>query len=492
MPLPQAANFESLLASFAPEKPSEGSGWEEFIAVPERGAFMEDDRQFVLPAISFWYRAQGNLSMEVLQKRVASELANHGHSSSPEIAAAVLAMFAFAKKSSSSVVQQFNEGLRVTNADLNQFFILPYIAPVEYRFDFGPFTIGAFNPERLAYQSKKAGSDFFERYQKSLRHLSLSFERRFRPIKVVDWRDVAQSTWLPSSASTGEAIPRIVDAYYDELAGLHFQVFFAELEDLQELPTALGSGWFNLLRLQELLRAQRVSVFLNIGPKRSGFVSPTAVLSLTVDLGGGHLGIPFTEQYVRKHFNLENFQTAEIHQSLRAFCHFLAKAVRHDHEGRQGEAFLHYIIALDLLLGDTAKSSATVSSRSAALTYEALNRDYTALLREMKRAYDARSKYVHEGRQPDSALLKTAEAICREVAFCLLRLQRDVSSHQPGFRDQWIRYVDFVVKAVEAARPTTADDLKRAGIATPQDVSYLQYFSELTKPTKANTLSDQS
>jgi len=74
---------------------------------------------------------------------------------------------------------------------------------------------------------------------------------------------------------------------------------------------------------------------------------------MTVDLGGGHLGIPFTEQYVRKHFNLENFQTAEIHQSLRAFYHFLAKAVRHDDEGRQGEAFLHYIIALDLLLGDT-------------------------------------------------------------------------------------------------------------------------------------------
>jgi hypothetical protein len=407
MPLPQSENFEALLASFAPERPSEGAGWEEFIAVPERGAFTQDGGRFVLPAISFWYRAEGDLSMEALQKKVASELAHHGHASNSGVAAAVLAMFAFAKKSPSSVVQQFNEGLRVTTADLNQFFIFPSIAPVDYRFDVGPFTIGALNTERLAYQSKKAGSDFFERYQKSLRQLSLSFERRFRPIEVIDWRDVAQSTWPPSSASAGEAMPRIVDAYFDQLAALHFREFFAELEGLQELPIALGSGWFNLQRMQEFLRAQWVSVFLNIGDKRSGFVSPQAMLSMGVDLGGGHLGIPFTKQYLRKHFNLENFQTAEIHQSLRAFCHFLAKAVRHDDEGRHGEAFLHYIIALDLLLGDTGESSATVSSRSTVLTFGALKQNYATLLKEIKKAYDARSKYVHEGRQPDSASLNT-------------------------------------------------------------------------------------
>jgi hypothetical protein len=143
---------------------------------------------------------------------------------------------------------------------------------------------------------------------------------------------------------------------------------------------------------------------------------------------------------------------------------------------------LHYIIALDLLLGETGESSASVNSRSAALTFGALNRDYATILTEMKRAYDARSKYVHEGRQPDSALLKMVEAICREVAFCLLRLQRDVSNHQPGFRDRWIKDVDFIVAAVEAARPTTVDDLKRAGIATQEDVRYLDYFSELARP----------
>ncbi len=43
--------------------------------------------------------------------------------------------------------------------------------------------------------------------------------------------------------------------------------------------------------------------------------------------------------------------------------------------------------------------------------------------------------------------------------------------------------MDFMVAAVEAARPKTVDDLKRAGIATPQDVRYLDYFSELAGPT---------
>jgi hypothetical protein len=481
MPLPQSDNFEALLASFISDKPLEGAGWREFIATPTDTVF-KDGARLELPAISFWYRDEGNLTVEALQKRVSSELTHQGHLSNPEIAAAILGMFAFSKKSCGSAVQQFNDGLKVVSADLNQFFIFPAASPLQYRFDVGSFSIGPFKAERLAYQSKKAGSDFFVRYEESLRQLPLSVERKFRPVKVIDWHEVAR-TWVAGSDSAGKARTQLMSAYFALLAALHFQEFFAELQGVQEMPMALGSGWFNLERLQEILHSQRVSAFLNIGGRADGFVSPAATLQIAIDLGGAPLGIPFTEQYLREHFRFERFQSAEIHQSLRAFCHFLAKAVRHRDEGRQAEAFLHYIIALDLLLGDIGESSASVCSRSALLSFEALNRDYAALLQEMKRAYNARSKYVHEGRQPDYALLKIVEEICHEVAFCLLRLQRDISNHQPGFRDRWIKDVDFMVAAVEAVRPTIVDDLKRAGIATPQDVRYLDYFSELAKPT---------
>jgi len=482
MPLPQSANFEALLGSFVSDKPLQGDGWREFIAIPTT-TVVQDDARLELPAISFWYRDQSDLSVESLQKRVSSELAHQGHLSNLEMAAAVLGMFAYSKKSSSSAVQQFNDGLRIVSADLNQFFIFPSLHALEYRFDVGPFSIGPFKAERLAYQSKKAGSDFFGRYEESLRELSLSVERKFHPVKVIDWREVIQTKWVATSPSANKARAQLIDVYFALLSAVHFQEFFAELQHVQELPMALGSGWLNLERLQEIFHAQRISVFLNIGARRDGFVSPAATLQIAVGLGGGHIGIPFTEQYLRQHFRFERFQKAEIYQSLRAFCHFLAKAVRHRDEGREAEAFLHYVIALDLLLGDTGESSATVSSRSAVLSFAALNRDYATLLTEMKRAYDARSKYVHEGRQPDSALLKMVESICREVAFCLLRLQCDVSNRQPGFRDRWFKDVDFMVAAVEAARPKTVDDLKRAGIATPQDVRYLDYFSELAGPT---------
>ena len=487
MSLPHSPNFEALIGSFTPEKPSESSGWQEFIAVAERGAFTQDSGRFVLPAISFWYRDEGILTVEALQKRVSSELAYQGHLSNPEVAAAVLGMFAFSKKSSGSAVQQFNDGLKIVSADLNQFFIFPLNHALEYRFDVGPFSIGPFEAERLAYQSKRADSDFFVRYEDSLRELSLSVERKFRPVKVIDWGEVIRTTWLPASLSVTEARAQLMDAYFALVSALHFQEFFTELQHVQELPMALGSGWLNLERLQEILRAQRISVFLNIGARRDGFVSPAATLQIAIDLGGGHIGIPFTERYLKEHFTFEGFQTAEIHQSLRAFCHFLAKAVRHRDEGRKAEAFLHYVIALDLLLGEAGESSASVCSRSAVLTFAALSRDYATQLTELKRVYDARSKYVHEGRQPDPALLKLVESICREVAFCLLRLQRDVSNHQPGFRDRWIKDVEFMVAAVEAARPTTVDDLKRAGIAMPEDVRYVEYFSELAKPIKPET-----
>src|SRR5438874_2318468 len=123
MSLPQLPNFEALLASFVSDKPADGEGWREFVAVPEELHVTPEGALLDLPAISFWYCVEGNLTVEALQKRVASELAYHGHASSAQIAAEVLGMFAFAKKSSASRVQQFNDGLKVVNADLNQFFI---------------------------------------------------------------------------------------------------------------------------------------------------------------------------------------------------------------------------------------------------------------------------------------------------------------------------------------------------------------------------------
>ena len=33
----------------------------------------------------------------------------------------------------------------------------------DYRFRVGPFTVGPFQSDRLAYQSRRAGSDYYER-----------------------------------------------------------------------------------------------------------------------------------------------------------------------------------------------------------------------------------------------------------------------------------------------------------------------------------------
>jgi hypothetical protein len=229
MPVPESPNFEALLGSFAPERPSEGSGWREFIAIPEH-TVNQDGELLHRPPIAFWHRDEGDLTVEALQKRVCHELAHQGHLSNSELAAAVLGMFAFSKKSSSSAVQQFNDGLKIVSADLNQFFIFPSVHALEYRFDVGPFRIGPFKAERLAYQSRKARSAFFGRYEESLRELSLSVERKFQPVKVIDWREVLQTTWVASSPSANKARAQLMDVYFALLSALHFQEFFADLQ----------------------------------------------------------------------------------------------------------------------------------------------------------------------------------------------------------------------------------------------------------------------
>ena len=203
---------------------------------------------------------------------------------------------------------------------------------------------------------------------------------------------------------------------------------------------------------------------------------------MNLNLGGGHLGMPFTEKYLYCHFGFEGFTDCEIHLSLQSFCHFLAMAAQHDSSGRAAEAFLHHVIALDLLLGDAGSSTNSVSTRSAALVFRALNQDYQVVVKDLLRIYNARSKYVHEGKQPDSSLLPMANNICGEVAFCLFRLQREINNRIAGFRDRWLKDLDFVIAATEAGRLVSDEDWRRVGVVLGDDVRYLAFTSELEQP----------
>lgn len=488
MPIPNNPPFEALLGSFSVSKPQNSEGWREFLAVPKKT--QTRDYQFEsVSAVTFWYRDDTGVSLEALLKKLAEELNRLGHATTLESVAVLVALFAYSKGQAGSAVDRFNALFSyVVEADANQFFLFPHLELSTYRVEIGPFSIGPFAWERLAYLSRKSGSDFYDRYEEGLRKIPFSVERKRRSVRLVYWHKLIGDAahWVPRSKQALSTMLYLVDQYFADLSALHFDEFFSELSLVQEVPMALGSGWFDLKWLRQVLGSHQVTIYLKIGGENVGFVSPSSGLIMNINLGGGHLGLPFTGKYLRHKFGFEGFTECEIHRSLQSYCHFLALAAQHRVNGREAEAFLHNVIALDLLLGENGASTASVSSRSAVIAFRAQNQDYRAVVKDLQRIYNARSKYVHEGKQPESSLLPLATRICGEVAFCLFRLQSDPNNRTSGFRSLWLKDLDYLIAALEAGRPVADDDWNRAGVVGGGAATHTAFMAELQEPSSSN------
>lgn len=472
MGLPEdVPQFETFLQSLRPSTPQDPQNWTQWTVISEEKVVL-DDLRGRLPGITLWYQPAGELSHNTVIREITKQLRHLGHPDSIELSGIVLAFFAHATRTNQTAVSQFNEVFtKLTSADLNQYFLFSAPSPPRFRFRIGSFTIGPFEPDRLAYQSRKADSDYYDRYESRLRQSPLAIERKPFPVKVIAWHKLvhANRSWELDPTLPSDRVARLWDAYFSTLSAIYFEGFFEELDAAQEISMALGSGWFDALRLGQIIGNHRISVYLNIGGENAGFVSPVSMLTLTIDLGGAHLGIPATEKVLKEHFNFERLGSHEVHQTIRSYCHFLALGVRHHHAGHPAEGFLHSVIAIDLLLGERLESTKSVAKRSAVLCHRPLNKSFPQTVSVCEKIYDARSRYVHAGQMPAQEIRDLAAQVSREIALCLFRLQRDVKNHQPGFRDKWVKDIDFVTAALESGRLPLEDDYAHLGVLVEGD-----------------------
>ena len=141
-------------------------------------------------------------------------------------------------------------------------------------------------------------------------------------------------------------------------------------------------------------------------------------------MGGFDTKIPRVINSLRGEYGFTTFKDNDVHHSLRTFALFLSKARRHELDGRIGEAFLHYVIALDLLFGEQESATCSVTKRAAVVVSRALGMTLPATLKLMNRLYGVRSKYVHRGIEMPSEEVRTVARVCTEVLFALLRFQQ--------------------------------------------------------------------
>ena len=119
------------------------------------------------------------------------------------------------------------------------------------------------------------------------------------------------------------------------------------------------------------------------------------------------------------------------------------------------------MIALDLVLGTEGRSAESVAEKAAVVTYRPLRRTLQDQIRLVKQLYDARSKYVHEGKPFPIGDIIQAEQVAAEVLWSLLTVS---GSGTLSNTSEWLRKINYLAAAIKDGRVLPEAEFAALGI----------------------------
>lgn len=478
MAFPETKDFREFLANLSLDAPRPDLNFEAHYVSNTAECMDENGNVFIQGCQKIFYPTQLRLRWDAVFDKLKTELRQRGHISNDTTAGLIMAIFCSLPRAEDSSVEIMNFVLeQFGDIDVNQYYVFPKFENTRdtlQSFRLGQFDFGSLRSERLEYQCKRADSDYFVRYEQKLRG-RLCIERKHFKTVAVDvcplWRRfpglVNYEVKLTPQGVGMTAFQAAVDNYYRGLAEVTAESFFDALLEEQHLFLAIGAPYLDERTLRQVPHSDLITVFLNIGVKKAGFVAPLGIGNwVKVQFSNLDEIIPSCINDLRTQFEFTDYTDWDLHQSIRSFALFMSKARRHEIDERIDEAFLHYIIALDLMFGVKEKSTESVANRVAFLVHGSFGKSFDGQRKRVKEFYDTRSKYVHKGEKVDSSLLSEVCSVCREVLHSLLRLNRERDAKDGDCIDDWIGQIDYFAKGLEIGKNPTPSELKSLGVMT--------------------------
>lgn len=478
MPIPDIPNFQMLLETLTLNEPEDIQNYESLLIVNK--SFGRDlDKSVQFPEIKLWYKHSTELSVDALLAKVQKELNENNHPDSLILSKILLSVATLHTNFQTEPINCLNKIVQhITTSKLNQIFVFPRIQPLEEDFSITSFHIGSFlfcglNIRNFQKLCRKVGSDYYDKYSKELENRFV-IERFEMSVNLFNFTDPHNfllfpvfsdklpdnSPFLPKMAM----LDRLMSEYFHYISNHYKEEFWSLLLQEQHLNIAYKDSFIDPELIKLIDNSGFITVYSDIAGKEwSGWVEPILMKPI-FDFGKSDIKIPQVVKSLKNDFNFTNFTDSEIHQTIKTYSLFMSKAKRHNIKNNPDESFLHYIIALDLLLGNKNASTKSVADRSAVLVHRRFSKSFEDQRKEMNNLYDIRSKYVHAGKHIEPQYIEKIEVICKEVLQCFLRLQMVEENHSDGFIDKWIKNLDFLVKAIEAEKKQDKSDYTENGI----------------------------
>lgn len=460
MPIPEVTLLADALRGLALEAPGNSGAGPPVEIVPKR--FSADASGLhVEPPVRAIRTAAVEIALESLLDRIGRELKRARHPSGPAAARAVLGVHLLLCDRMNAPLESLNELLAsVVPASCSEVLVADFPPhPDLHAASVGGFTFGPLDREKLVYRCEKAGCDFFARYPNE-------FLSRFAVERSpIDHPVIDIGRFRERLAGPRRVVDAVVDSYFNTLSAHHLEEFRDGFERGISVAVALGAPLIDLRDVATWGNSTFVSTYVRIGGRKDGYFCPLG-MGRGFDFASVDRRIPTALSRLRERFGWSDESVGEAAETIRKFASFLVRARAHAAQGRTDEAFLHHVIALDLLLGEEQGATRSVSAGAGVILLGDADQGLKAHADRVKRLYDVRSQYVHSGRPVDPREIEDAAGVTGAVLSALLRYQSTPAAKGEGATGRWLRLLDYLATATEAGKPPSGEDRRDAGLGS--------------------------
>lgn len=399
-----------------------------------------DETQINIVSKSIFIRKDNMIPLQSIVKRIKHFLQGINHCDSEKMVLILLYIFTFIDRKEKSV-EKVNTFLNwKSTADVNQFvyYSIPNIN--QYNIQFGEFTFGSLNCKRLSSLCNKIKTDYYDRYHTNSENL-LSIERNYFTIPVLKIFNIVDKFKCKYTVDVNEAYY----AYFEELSKYYFEDFeykFLEQQNLKHFVIDEYIGYDDL----KILCPSKISIFLNLSELIKGWIIPNRG-QLNLNLPENISKYPLLKEELKTKYNYTINEGTDLHYTIDKYLSFCSKAKKYFENNQSSEAFLHYVIALDLIFGEERSSINSVSTRVSICVYRVLEKNYNECYKILTSIYDDRSAYVHRGVSISVEKTLLVEKICKEILYVFFRLNEYGNDWKSR---PWIKRLDLLVAHLNA------------------------------------------
>ena len=419
---------------------------------------------FTLPEM--WYRQETELSMAALEKKLSRWMAVRSLPASDDSLGAVLGILAAMIEDGTDLVSTLTEfETLIRTVDATHLYVLSGLVGSGgwgNQLTWQGFRFERLNGEALVTRCKKAGALLFAA---SASHLdgAPSF---LSPIFKRTTFDFAELFWRRRSPAIQKHGVALLQAYFEAASDLHVDAMWRAIEDAFLLPDALGLHYFNFTELRWLPGAEVWTFYDGLGPDRIHSWIGKLISLHPIKVPKFDQAAIALEELEKRH-QFPRLKASPLFPLLESVSRSLARSTGHLLGERVDESFLFLIIAIEQVFSEKEKTTQAVASRTAIVAHRHLGMDYATAKKHVADLYDARSRFVHQGKPATIDDRMSADELGAAVIRCLMRLCLMPAVTAEGFHEGWQRRLDYLVAGIEAGKQPSDADLVENGIIDP-------------------------